>query len=804
MPCCGLHSLQPQLRLNQKGAASGDFLAKSRAHDGDPVKTLADTEIVPADVAVNINVSSSLEAIDELLAEYIEEHKIGNLDHDKGFVLGIYGCPRQFGNRMHEFMNDFAIAVVTGRNLVWEYTRQDHGPFEVGTQEECDESVRRKTWIPHRNVTKKADVYNMDTNDWQSIGCATWDELDEPLINPGKMEQYQSYALALEGSQLKGQMKSRAQILFALGPEIAFGKLWEAAFHFDEVSITRRNFKTLRAAHLIDPQGERFDKESMWVAFHMRHKSLDISKEERAVFVSTTWNQSLSFLSNRTGSCAVFLATDDEVSEAFLAPLAEEQGCTFVRADLGEVDTSWRGEHGSHTGVGALREVDLLARADILIGTAWSSFTQTIAEQMLARDPSAPFAQCQTHCGFSRMAFPKPNGNLSCGAVLSAVRPRLPEQFDKELQRTSNDQDVSLLKIDSLVDTYIQTHKAGQLDKERGFVAGVYGCPKQFGNRIHEFINSFAIAVVTDRNLAWEYTKQTTGEHSVGTQDECDELLHRHEWIPSLDRSVPASSNFVEVSSQEELACSPNEGDVLFRTHRFEEYQALALAQDGAALDDHQQARAKQLFALGPEVAFGKLMRASFSFDDALVVQPTHRVLQEAALVYANTTRMQAGSIWVAVHLRHQQETLTQDARQQFAQVVWNQTVGFLEGAQAGFGRRPCAVLMATDDEGTEDAIRPLINDAGCTLVRSDLGAEETSWSGEHGNHTGVGALRDIYLLSHADMIVGTGWSSFTQTIAELILSKNPQALFAQCNRQICITQKTAFPHPTGPNQCDL
>jgi len=752
--------------------------------------------------------NAAIAAIDKLLASYVQEHKHGNVDHKKKFILGVYGCPRQFGNRMHEFMNDFALAVILGRNLVWDYTRQASGIHAVGTLEECDSVLKRKNWIPHVNITKGIAVSNFNVKEPSKLGCMDWGSLEDDVISPGRMDMYQSSALALEGSMLRGKMAQRARILFALGQEIAFGKLFNAAFAFEEKMVNRPTFKTLRQAHLIDAEGDRTDPSSVWVALHLRHKSLAIDNEERRSFVNVSFTEAKQYLPKKNGSCAVLFATDDEVSESYLRPLVDEHGCVLVRSDLGEEDTSWSGEHGAHTGIGALREIRLLSQADIFIGTAWSSFTQTIAEQVLAKSPTTPFWQCQRNCGCgsSRMSFPKPEGPLHCGKQRGEEAVAELDESQVVLRVLGSDdtrekkQGRALKRIDALIDDYIMNHRSPQYDRGNRFIAGVYGCPKQFGNRMHEFVNSFAIGLITGRNIAWEYTKQATGSFGVGTLEECDALMNRRLWIPKYE-DVVTTVNALEMRSAEELACLANDSSEVIRTHRFEEYQALALTLPGSDLTSDQQSRARQLFALGPEVAYGKLLRAAFRFDHEQVVKPTHFVLRGMGLLDDDNQRVEEDSTWVAVHLRHQQEKLNEAGRREFAELVWNQTQSFLKSAGAGYGQRPCAVLLATDDERTDRIMRPWI-EKECVLVRSDLGPVETSWSGEHGQHTGLGALRDVYLLSLADMVVGTGWSSFTQVIAELVLSRTPSAPFAQCNRKFCITEKTAFPRPTSANQC--
>ena len=37
------------------------------------------------------------------------------------FVVGVYSCPQQVGNRLHEFLNAYAAAVITNRTLIWKF-----------------------------------------------------------------------------------------------------------------------------------------------------------------------------------------------------------------------------------------------------------------------------------------------------------------------------------------------------------------------------------------------------------------------------------------------------------------------------------------------------------------------------------------------------------------------------------------------------------------------------------------------------------------------------------------------------------
>uniref|UniRef100_A0A7S4BDC7 Uncharacterized protein n=1 Tax=Chrysotila carterae TaxID=13221 RepID=A0A7S4BDC7_CHRCT len=84
-----------------------------------------------------------------------------------------------------------------------------------------------------------------------------------------------------------------------------------------------------------------------------------------------------------------------------------------------------------------------------------------------------------------------------------------------------------------------------------GSIIGAYGCPLQFGNRMHEFLNSFAVAVATDRTILWRWSGKNP-------QDECDRLLHRRNWVaPANELKVDKDFNLYYQDTPLHLACLP-------------------------------------------------------------------------------------------------------------------------------------------------------------------------------------------------------------------------------------------------------
>jgi hypothetical protein len=69
------------------------------------------------------------ENVFNMLVKYKQEHNVVIMNElktkkelcNQKFVIGTYSCPMQVGNRMHEFLNAFAGALITNRTLLWHY-----------------------------------------------------------------------------------------------------------------------------------------------------------------------------------------------------------------------------------------------------------------------------------------------------------------------------------------------------------------------------------------------------------------------------------------------------------------------------------------------------------------------------------------------------------------------------------------------------------------------------------------------------------------------------------------------------------
>eukprot|EP00747_Dinoflagellata_sp_TGD_P179035 gnl/TRDRNA2_/TRDRNA2_29153_c0_seq1.p1 gnl/TRDRNA2_/TRDRNA2_29153_c0~~gnl/TRDRNA2_/TRDRNA2_29153_c0_seq1.p1 ORF type:complete len:440 (+),score=11.62 gnl/TRDRNA2_/TRDRNA2_29153_c0_seq1:101-1420(+) len=323
--------------------------------------------------------------------------------------------------------------------------------------------------------------------------------------------------------------------------------------------------------------------------------------------------------------------------------------------------------------------------------------------------------------------------------------------------------------IDDLLESYVANATDGKFS-DKGFITGVYGCPTQYGNRMHEFLNAFAVAVITGRTLVWQYTHQ----RGISSLKDCEALLHREAWIPS-DKIIGGKPikrfgwNY-QKGRHKDMACSGLEyargGHEVINLGVLEQFDSFALAAADANLSPEAKSRAKVLFDHGPGLAYGKLTQKAFSFDKVQVLDPSEQVLRKVGFVATDGKRI-SSSYLIGLHIR----TLGNPSRiKRFSNPLMNAITGRPSGTS-------CGVLFASDDpDRAVDNFRPILAKHNCSLVVSEFPQKnEPDFKNEHGKHTHIGALRDLTLLSFADKLLITCGSTFSMAISERSLRRNPE-----------------------------
>jgi hypothetical protein len=225
--------------------------------------------------------------------------------------------------------------------------------------------------------------------------------------------------LALASAQ-SSRIAARAHALLAAGEPFLYGALAEAAFETRPVLKELADAR-LRALGLIEADGSRVGGEAtLWLAMHARHflSMPDVIKAntsaQRAILagdeLGKAYRQVLSYafdlLERTRGRSAsrgqpqrrVLLVASDWLFErrALLRALSsilpnvevvvsEDPQFDAHTGELLLAERGSRNEHGQRARRGALLDVELLSRADALVGTLHSTFSDIILERMAVR-----------------------------------------------------------------------------------------------------------------------------------------------------------------------------------------------------------------------------------------------------------------------------------------------------------------------------------------------------------------------------------------------------------------------------------
>lgn len=361
-----------------------------------------------------------------LLRHYVRDHSApvpsakAAQDAGSGYAVAYYMCPQEVGNRMHQFLNAFAVAVATNRTVLWSFGSSDGlNPFRASLSG-CQAVLPRRAWLQPatslHTAVKRHGLYIRGAD--RALACGridgrhgSWHRDGHRSVDLGPVHRQQAAAMAAEvaSTHLSPETAARARLLFSLGPFYAFGSLMRTAFDMNMETVVRPVVQALVDAGLITAataaharpwrrfgRDERKHPGAVWIAVHMRHSNPRNNGSESAAMF---WPFVADLVRRRLGPapppapggdlgaaprCAVLLASDRALPARMLSPLAKTEGCVVVQAPALEVRQTRRFEHGSNTGAGAIRDLLLLALGDSLVGSLRSTFSLLAANMMAA------------------------------------------------------------------------------------------------------------------------------------------------------------------------------------------------------------------------------------------------------------------------------------------------------------------------------------------------------------------------------------------------------------------------------------
>jgi hypothetical protein len=301
----------------------------------------------------------------EIIAQYQRQHNAEVLRLERAevrwfrrgnhrrYVVGMYSCPYQAGNRLNKFLNSFAFAVITNRTFVWKYCSNQFHCKLHGKLADCERVLHRKSWIPP--YTTPHWYQRRPKKIFAGKGILTkrntpLDDLSYSIVDPGSLETQRLGVVQLSTDKAKGIVRenalSVAQQLFAAGVPFAYGALLDAAF----------SFAPAVQAPVSENQLLSREKGGISIAIHSRHlwdhvNGSDITAETNCLHRAFQLVVNRTTSSSSPVSCSLTIMTDRKETLPQLAALAHELGCEPEIANHVE-DESYRGDHGSFAGIG--------------------------------------------------------------------------------------------------------------------------------------------------------------------------------------------------------------------------------------------------------------------------------------------------------------------------------------------------------------------------------------------------------------------------------------------------------------------
>jgi len=213
---------------------------------------------------------------------------------------------------------------------------------------------------------------------------------------------------------------ARASTLFGLGAHVAYGRLFDLAYLFDAASVMQATQVDMQQASVEAPSlapsappivgssrgslsssvsirsrgtAPPADAPPLYVGVHMRHRlEIMVGVELTQLFADALEAVLLRSRQSPPGrGCVVLFASDRRASLEPFRRAIRRTGCRLVASARG-AEQYYRPEpgivmaaEGADTGIIAVRDLNLLSRAHVLIGSFGSTFSLLVAELMASR-----------------------------------------------------------------------------------------------------------------------------------------------------------------------------------------------------------------------------------------------------------------------------------------------------------------------------------------------------------------------------------------------------------------------------------
>lgn len=353
----------------------------------------------------------------EMLKVYMSQHSeeslwqdyVNNNTAQRRFSVVHYSCPQQLGNRLHHFFNDFLLAYMTNRTILWKYwdreaciqlgNKYDHAicidqnrSLSIdNTAAECDPILRTASWIPSFDEwSKRLDLgdpvqvwirrINPQTAphpppdgiqriQWQSqSGNGELLNEHELGVSPDwKLAIFQPLVGVLGPGFVKNQLTQNSQVLskvqslFILETEFWYGLLFDSAFRLRPEFLSSIQpstpYSSSIGSHMVS---------TLSIALHSRHTDpLDAgSNVTNEITCLELMLQEVD--KHNLTSCQVFMLSDRQQTLSAIRTWFDQNdiNCTLVHAQHADRPTEigLETEHGPYAGAGFMRDLELASQ----------------------------------------------------------------------------------------------------------------------------------------------------------------------------------------------------------------------------------------------------------------------------------------------------------------------------------------------------------------------------------------------------------------------------------------------------------
>jgi len=353
---------------------------------------------------------------------------------------------------------------------------------------------------------------------------------------------------------------------------------------------------------------------------------------------------------------------------------------------------------------------------------------------------------------------------------------------DRNDNESSREQSLLPLPL-RVMERYVRWHGVDALRREaaaqrdrgsrRKYAVALFACPDAAGNRLFEFYNAMMWSIATNRTLLFKYLDAPTyrkyapllhfnmlSEQQTNTQQECEQVLRKQNWIPSFDEFFGANGD--DDSGDRDIVVLPLKATrpssniqldrgkiaqkrvVVFprKTNAYDSEDFYFNKNDSRKRTLHRkfgtaysQRTVKELFQLGRDFVYGMLHQYSFQI---LVGEDVGDGSGDGALsnVYS-----------VALHSRHNDTRFDgcDISREKFCirQLLKTRTTNATGATAIG-----CRVVLMSDRQCTVDRLREWLttSQVNCEALAANHSSPSKGFFDEHGPFAGAGYFRDLQL----------------------------------------------------------